>query len=154
MHLLLFFIRLHLKCDGTRTETRFLFRRNGQVHLNRQGCQFSRLPAAEVCATVLVMLDTPCSEVVWRTLATHPIRQFPLHFPSRVLLCAITSVQSTTSSWGVRISISNAGYTMFWGSVKGTGYPLHSSVSPSLPLPCVTVCHHISTGLYNQQIHN
>ena len=37
---------------------------------------------------------------------------------------------------------------MFRGNVKGTGYPLHSPVSPSLPLPCVTVCHHISTGLY------
>jgi hypothetical protein len=43
---------------------------------------------------------------------------------------------------------SNAGYTMFWGSVNDTGYPLHSPVSPSIPLPCVTVCHHISTGLY------
>ena len=43
---------------------------------------------------------------------------------------------------------SNAGYTMFRGSVKGTGYPLHSPVSTSLPLPCVTVCHHISTGFY------
>jgi len=32
--------------------------------------------------------------------------------------------------------------------VKGTGYTLHSPVSPSLPLPCVTVCHHVSTGLY------
>jgi len=32
--------------------------------------------------------------------------------------------------------------------LKSTGYPLHSPVSPSLPLPCVTVCHHISTGLY------
>jgi hypothetical protein len=30
---------------------------------------------------------------------------------------------------------SNAGYTMFRGSKKGTGYPLHSPVSPSLPLP-------------------
>jgi len=58
------------------------------------------------------------------------------------------SVQSTTGSRGVRISSSNARYTMFWGSVKGTGYPLHSPVSPSLPLPCVTVCHHISTGVY------
>ena len=38
---------------------------------------------------------------------------------------------------------------MFRGSVKDTGYPLHSPVSPSLPLPCVTVCHHISTGLYH-----
>jgi len=37
---------------------------------------------------------------------------------------------------------------MFWVSVKGTGYPLHSPVSPSLPLQCVTVCHHFSTGFY------
>jgi len=51
---------------------------------------------AEVCASAVVMLDTPCSEVVCRVLATHSILQFPLHFP----------------------------------------------------LPCVTVCHHISTGLY------
>jgi len=40
------------------------------------------------------------------------------------------SVQSTTGSRGVRITGSNAGYTMFRGSVKGTGYPLHSPVSP------------------------
>jgi len=53
------------------------------------------------------------------------------------------SVQSTTGSRVVHIGGSNAGYTMFRGSVKGTGYPLHSTVSPSLPLPCVTVCHHI-----------
>jgi hypothetical protein len=37
------------------------------------------------------------------------------------------------------------------GSVKSTGYPLHSPASPSLPLRCVTVCHHISTGLYQCQ---
>ena len=58
------------------------------------------------------------------------------------------SVQSTTGSRDVRISGSNARYTMFRGSVKSTGYPLHSPVPPSLPLPSVTVCHHISTGLY------
>jgi hypothetical protein len=70
------------------------------------------------------------------------------------LKSAGTSVQSTTGSRGVPISGSNAGYTMFRGSVKGTGYPLHSAVSPSLPLPCVTACHHISTGLsLNQPRH-
>ena len=58
------------------------------------GRQFSRLLAAEVCAPAVVMLDTPCSEVVWR------------------------------------------------------GYPLHSPFSPSLLLPCVIVCHRISTGVY------
>jgi hypothetical protein len=59
------------------------------------------------------------------------------------------SVQSPTGSRGVRISGSNAGYTMFRGSVKSTGYLPHSPVTPSHPLPCVTACHHISTGLYN-----
>ena len=80
----------------------FVFRRNRRVHLNRQGRQFSRLLAAEVCASAVVMLDTPCSEVVCRVLAT----------------------------------------------------PLHLPVSPSLPLPCVTVCHHISTGLYHYKLRN
>jgi hypothetical protein len=59
-------------------------------------------------------------------------------------------VSSSTSIVG-----SNAGYAMFRGSVKGTGYTLHSPVFPSLPLPCVTVCHHVSTGVYKMLlIHN
>ena len=37
----------------------------------------------------------------------------------------------------MRISGSNAGYTMFRDSVKGTGYPFHSPVSPLLPLPAL-----------------
>jgi len=68
----------------------FVFLRNGQVHLNRQGRQISRLLAAEVCASAVVMLATPRSEVVCRVLATHSIHQFPLHFPSRASPCAIT----------------------------------------------------------------
>jgi hypothetical protein len=67
----------------------FVFRRNGRVHLNRRWRQFSRLLAAGVCASTVVMLDTPCSEVVWRVLTTHSIRQFPLHFPSHASTCAI-----------------------------------------------------------------
>jgi hypothetical protein len=61
----------------------FVFLRNGRVHLNRQGRHFSRLLATQVCASTIVMLDTPHSEVVWRVLATHSILQFPLHFPAR-----------------------------------------------------------------------
>ena len=87
----------HLKCDGTRAETRFgLSRETDRVHLNRRGRQFSRLLAAEVCVSAVIMLDTPCSEVECKT----------------------------------------------------TGYPLHSNVSLSLPLPCLTVCHQVSTELY------
>ena len=76
----------------------FVFRRNGRVHLNRRGRQFSRLLAAEVCASAVVMLDTPCSEVVWRVMATHSILQFPLHFPSRASPCAITFQLDSTDN--------------------------------------------------------
>ena len=74
----------------------FVFRRNGRVHLNRRGRQFSRLLAVEVCRSAVLMLETPCSEVVWRVLATHSISQYPLHFPSCASPCAITfKMQST-----------------------------------------------------------
>jgi hypothetical protein len=61
------------------------------------------------------------------------------------------SVQSTTGSRGVCISLQGlcCSYKpVFCIHVTVTGYPLHSLVSPSLLLPCVTECHHISTGLY------
>jgi hypothetical protein len=89
-------VRLLLKCDGTRSETRF------RLSVKR----------------------------------TSPFKS------------AGASVQSTAGSRGVRIGDNNAGYIKFRGSVKRTGYPLHSPVSPLLPLTCATVCHHISIGLY------
>jgi hypothetical protein len=76
----------------------FVFRRNGWVHLNRQGSQFSRLLTYELCASAVVILDTPCSEVVWRVLVKHSIRQFPLHFPARASPCAIT-IQLDSTLW-------------------------------------------------------
>ena len=77
----------------------FIFLRNGRVHLNRRGCQFSRLLAALVCASAVVMLGTPCSEVVWRVLATHSIHQFLLHFLSRASPCAITFQLDSTQGY-------------------------------------------------------
>jgi hypothetical protein len=92
------------------------------------------------CCRGQLKCDDTCAETRFRVSAkrTSPFKS------------AWASVQSTTGSRGVRISGSNAGYTMFRGSVKSTGYPLHSLVFPSLPLPCVTVCHHISTGKVKQ----
>jgi len=49
------------------------------------------------------------------------------------LKSAGASVQSTTGCRGVRISGSNAGYTMFRGSVKSTVYLLHLPFSPNFP---------------------
>ena len=83
----------------------FVFRRNGQVHLNRQGRQFSRLLAAEVCASAVVMLDTPYCDVMWMALDTHSFRQFPLHFPSRASPCAIAFQLDSTSLSPVGINV-------------------------------------------------
>ena len=94
----------------------FVFRRNGRVHLNQLGRQFSRLLAAEVCASAIVMLDTPRSEVVWRIVATHSIRQFPLHFPSRASPCAIRFQTHSNSFMGPiscpEMSVRNNHYTL------------------------------------------
>ena len=52
------------KCDGTRAETRFRLSAKRTSPFKSAGAQFSRLLAAEVCASAVVMLDTPCFEVV------------------------------------------------------------------------------------------
>jgi hypothetical protein len=83
----------------------FVFRRNGRVHLNRRGRQFSRLLAAVVGASAVVILDTPCSEVVWRVLDTHSIRQFSPHFPSRASPCAITFQLDSTKEDKVKVKV-------------------------------------------------
>ena len=87
----------------------FVFWWNGRVRLNRQRRQFGRLLTADVCASALVTLDTPCSEVVWRVLAAHSIHQFrPLHFPSRASPCAITfQLDSTISEFSVEKHVRN-----------------------------------------------
>jgi hypothetical protein len=82
----------------------FVFWGNGRVHLNRRGHQFSRLLAVEVCASAVVMLDTPCSEVVWRVLATQftslpftslPVRhRVPSHFNWTLQATQVTMVKS------------------------------------------------------------
>ena len=79
---------------------------------------------------------TPEVDCVWNVMAHAQKPDFVFRRNGRVHLNRLgASVQLTTVSRGVRISGSNAGYTMFRGSVKSTGYPLHSPVSPSLPPP-------------------
>ena len=54
-----------LKRDGTRAEIRFrLSAKRTSPFKSAGGRQFSRLLAAKVRASAVVMLDTPCSEVV------------------------------------------------------------------------------------------
>jgi len=105
---------------------------------------YNKASQSTEAAWVLAMVDC-----VWNVMAHAQKPDFVFRRNGRDYLNRPgASVQSTTGSRGVRISGSNAGYNMFRGSVKSTGYPLHSPVSHSLPLLCVTVCHHILIGLY------
>ena len=71
--------------------------------------------AATLGGRLRLKCDGTCADIRFHLLAkwTSPIK------------LAGASVPSTNGSRDVRISDSNAGYTMFRGSVKGTGYPLH-----------------------------
>jgi hypothetical protein len=106
----------------------FVFRRNGRVHLNRQGASVQSTTGSQgVCIS-----GSNAGYTMFRGSVKSP--GYPLHSP-------------VSPSLPLPCVTSNTGYTMFRGSVKSPGYPLHSPVSPSLPLPCVTLCHHVSTGL-------
>ena len=59
------------------------------------------------------------------------------------------SVQSTAGIRGVRISGQTMDRPCSEAQCKSSGYPLQSPISPSLPLPHVTVCHHVSNSLYS-----
>jgi len=93
-------------------------------------------------------------DCVWNVMAHAQKPDFVFRRNGRVHLNRRgASVQSTTGSRGVRISLQGLYCSckpVFCSHVTVTGYPLHSLVCPSLLLPCVTVCHHISTGLYTQ----
>ena len=109
---------------------------------------FIYLPAY-VTAVSKLLINVLC---IWNIMAHMQKPDFVFWWNRRVNLNRQGApVQSTTGSRHVYISGSNgsnAGYTMFQGSVKGTGYTLNSPASRSISLPCVTVCHHISIGLY------
>ena len=102
LHSLISAGRPRLKCDGTRAETRFRLSAKRTSPFESAGAVSSvdcwQPGCAHQLSLLVVMLDTPCSEVVRRVLvlATHSIRQFPLHFPSRTSPCAMTFQLNST----------------------------------------------------------
>ena len=63
-------------------------------------------------------------------------------------------VQSTADSRGVRISGQTMDRPCSGAQRNSSGYPLQSPISPSLPLPRVTLCHHVWNGLYHLYTHS
>jgi len=83
--------RLRLKCDDKRAETKFRPSAKRTSPFKSAGASVQSTTGSRgVCISGSNSGFTPCSEVVWRVLDTHSIRQFPLHFPSRASPCAVT----------------------------------------------------------------
>jgi hypothetical protein len=82
--------RGQLKCDGTRAETRFRLSAKRKSPFKSAGASVQSTTGSRGVPSAVVMLYTPGPGVMWRVLATHAIRQSPLHFPTRASPCAIT----------------------------------------------------------------
>jgi hypothetical protein len=81
--------RVRLECAGTRAETRFRLSPKRTSPFKSAGASFHSTTGSRGVRISGSNAGTPCSEVVWRVLATHSIRQFSLHFSSRASPCAI-----------------------------------------------------------------
>ena len=110
--------RLRLKCDGTRAETRFglsvkrtsPFKSAGASVHSTTGSRGLQISGSK--AGYAMFRDSV------RVLATHSIRQFPLHFPTRASPCAITFQLDSNFANNVfpiyRITGEWAGYLCYW----------------------------------------
>ena len=68
----------------------FVFRLNGRVHLNRRNESVQSTAGSRGVRISVSNAGYTTSRDRVRVLATHSIRQFPLHFPSRASPCATT----------------------------------------------------------------
>ena len=112
---------------------------SSSVYTHVQSCSVISIQST-LSARLRLKCDGTRAETIYRLSAkrTSPFKS------------AGASVQSTTGRRAVHISLQGLYCSckpVFCSHVTLTGYPLHSLVSPSLLLPCVTVCHHISSGL-------
>jgi hypothetical protein len=82
----LFNSRLRLKCDGTRAETRFRLSAKRTSPFKSVGAAVQSTTGSRGVG----VSGSNAGYTMFRVLATHSIRQFPLHFPSRASPCAVT----------------------------------------------------------------
>jgi hypothetical protein len=127
----------------------FVFRRNGQVHLNRQGTSVQSTTGSRVVRISGSNAGYTMFRGSVKGIGYHYIRQFPLHFPSRVSPCAITFQLDS-----IDVTVCHHIPTgLYWRQ----SVLLHFNWT-LLTSPCAitfqldpiddTACHHISTGRY------
>ena len=81
--------RVCLKYDGTRAETRFCLSPKRTSPFNLAGASVQSTAGRRGVCMSISNAGYTTFQGSMRALATHSIRQFPLHFPSRASPCAI-----------------------------------------------------------------
>jgi hypothetical protein len=108
--------RLRLKCDGTRAETRFRLSAKRTSPFKSAGASVH----SSTCSRGVRISGSNAGYTMFRgsmrVLATHSIRQFPLHFPSRASPCAITFQLDSTTNYGLDLSYFINIYSLTWVS--------------------------------------
>ena len=120
-----------LKCDGTRAETRFRLSAKRTSPFKSAGASVQSTTGSRG-----VRMDTPRSEVVRRVLATHSIRQFLLHFPSRASPCAITFQLESTNHEARHAMFSSSCYSLSYAHISSS-----APLSNTFRFFCETKCH-------------
>jgi hypothetical protein len=93
--------RLRLKCDGTRAETRFHLSTNRTSPFNSTGVSVQSTTGSRAVHISLQGLYRSCKPVFCGHVTLYWLPtpfSFPLHFPSRASLCAIT-FQTQSTYW-------------------------------------------------------
>ena len=80
---------MHLKCDGTRAEIRFLLSPKRMSPVKATGASVQSTAGSRGVRISVSNAGYTTFQGSVRVLATNSIRQFPLHFPSRASPCAI-----------------------------------------------------------------
>jgi len=131
------------RLQGTSTDKTLGYSLTTHTHTHTHSTSLRGLRTRELLTSTLLTLTTLITAPLrLKCDGTHAETRFRFSTKrTSPFKSASPSVQSTTGSRGVRVSGSNAGFTTFHDLChvarycESTGYPLHSSVSPSLPHP-------------------
>ena len=115
-----FLSRLRLKCDGTRTETRFLLSTKRTSPFKSAGASIQSTTGSQAVRINCSKAEYTMFRGSVRVLATHSIRQFPPHFPSRASPCAIAFQLDSSTSYCLSFCCFNSAFTSSSGTFKQT----------------------------------
>jgi len=122
-------IRLRLKCDGTRADTRFRLPAKRTSPFKSAGTSVQSTTGSRG-------VSITCSNAGYTMFrGTYSIRHFPFHFPSRASPCATTFQLDSTFGAFTFLTV-QVSFLLFWNIARRRWIILHSTFYPWRPPRC------------------